>query len=116
MKEIILERKILDRISPSNYTAIKKCALKVVLATSSSTPPLPYPPANHLGNIIHKITELITVGKITTIEGFDDTWQKLLATEEQKLIENGQSSSVPLSLNVPGYTIKKLQVRSRLRN
>ena len=34
--------------------------------------------------------------------------------EENKLIEKRISSFVPLSQNVPGYTIKKLQTKSRL--
>ena len=116
MKEKKSEIRPIGRISPSKYTATQKCAYRVVLAASTATPPLPYPPAIHLGNIIHKITELITIGKITNIEDFENTWQKLLSTEENMLIENGLPSFVPLSANVPGYTIKKLQARSRLRN
>lgn len=104
--------KPLKRISPSRYTAINRCPYRVVLANSYSIPLLPYPPANHLGNVIHECIRLIVTGKIRTNADFDEVWSRLLVKEERTLEDMGFAFFTPLSENVPGYTIKKLQVKS----
>ncbi len=108
--------KPLKRISPSRYTAISKCPYRVVLANSYSSPLLPYPPANHLGNVIHECIRLIVTGKMRTGEEFDEMWNRLLAKEEKALEDMGFAFFTPLSENVPGYTIKKLQVNFLLKS
>lgn len=107
--------KPLKRISPSRYTAIIKCPYRVVLANSCSSPLLPYPPASHLGNIIHECIRLILTNEIETSAEFDMNWNRLLAKEKKALENLGFSFFTPLSENVPGYTIKKLQVKSMLK-
>jgi hypothetical protein len=116
MNRLLEILKPLKRISPSRYTAINRCPYRVVLANSYSSPLLPYPPANHLGNAIHKCIQLIITGKIRTAEEFDETWNRLLIKEEKKLEDMGFGIFIPLSENVSGYTIKKLQVKSLLKN
>jgi CRISPR/Cas system-associated exonuclease Cas4 (RecB family) len=108
--------KPLKRISPSRYTAISRCPYRVVLANSYSSPLLPYPPSNHLGNIIHECIRLIVTGKIGTSVEYDEIWNRLLAKEEKALEDMGFAFFTPLSENVPGYTIKKLQVKSLLKS
>jgi hypothetical protein len=108
--------KPLIRISPSRYTAINRCQYRVVLANSYSSPLLPYPPASHLGNVIHECIRLIVTGKIGTNVEFDDVWKNLMAKEEKVLEDMGFAIFTPLSENVPGYTIKKLQVKSLLKS
>ncbi len=104
----------LKRISPSRYTAINRCPYKVVLANSHSAPLLPYPPANHLGNVIHECIRLITCREIATVKDFEENWSRLQVQEEETLKDNGFGFYTPLNENVPGYTIKKLQVKSLL--
>lgn len=116
MKELTTILKPLKRISPSRYTAINRCPYRVVLANSYSTPLLPYPPSNHLGNIIHESIRLIVTGKIETSVEFDEIWNRLLAKEEKSLKDMGFEFFNPLSENVSGYTIKKLQVKSLLKS
>jgi len=108
--------KPLKRISPSRCTAINRCPYRVVLANSCQSPLLPYLPTNHLGNIIHECLECILTGKIETNEEFDEMWNQLLIKEEKVLEDMGFGFFTPLSENVPGYTIKKLQVKSLLKS
>lgn len=114
MKESIVILRPLKRISPSRYTAINRCPYRVVLANSYSSPLLPYPPASHLGNVIHECIQFIVTGKLGTSEEFDELWNQLLIKEEKKLEDMGFGFFSPLSENVYGYTIKKLQVKSLL--
>lgn len=116
MKELTTILKPLKRISPSRYTTINKCPYRVVLANSYSSPLLPYPPASHLGNVIHECIRLIVTGEVRTNSEFDVTWNRLLAKQEKALEGMGFGFFTPLSENVPGYTIKKLQVKSLLRS
>lgn len=116
MNKVPEKLKPLKRISPSRYTAMKKCPYRVVLANSYSAPLLPYPPASHLGNVIHECIRLIISGVIKTNAEFDKTWKYLLAKQEKALVDRGFEFYKPLSENVPGYTIKKLQVKSLLKS
>jgi len=116
MQKVTTILKPLKRISPSRYTAMKKCPYRVVLANSCSAPLLPYPPASHLGNVIHECIRLIVSGVIEISTEFDDTWNRLLAQEEKVLEDMGFGFFNPLNENVPGYTIKKLQVKSLLKS
>lgn len=108
--------KPLKRISPSRYTAIIRCPYRVVLANSYPSPLLPYPPASHLGNVIHECIRCIVTSKIKTSSEFDEMWTRLLVKEEKVLEDMGFGFFTPLSENVPGYTIKKLQVKSMLNS
>ena len=108
--------KPLKRISPSRYTAISRCPYRVVLANSYSSPLLPYPPASHLGIVIHECIRLIVTGEIRTSTEFDAMWNHLLEKQEKELEELGFGFFTPLSENVPGYTVKKMQVKFLIKN
>jgi RecB family exonuclease len=116
MKELTTILKPLKRIYPSRYTAINRCPYRVVLANSYSYPLLPYSPASHLGNVIHECIRLIVTGEIRTSTEFDAVWNRLLAKQEKALEDMGFGFFTPLSENVPGYTIKKLQVKFLLKS
>ena len=116
MKELVTILKPLKRISPSRYTAINRCPYGVVLANSYPSPLLPFPPASHLGSVIHECIRLIVTGTIRTSAEFDVMWNRLLAKQEKALEDIGFGFFTPLSENVPGYTIKKLQVKSLLKS
>ncbi len=116
IKELVTILKPLKRISPSRYTVINRCPYRVVLANSYSSPLLPYPPASHLGNVIHECIRLILTGEIRTSTEFDGIWNRLLAKQEKALEDMGFGLFTPLSENVPGYTIKKLQVKSLFKS
>jgi len=116
IKELVTTLKPLKRVSPSRYTAINRCPYRVVLANSYCSPLLPYPPASHLGNIIHECIRLILTGEIRASTEFDGIWNRLLAKQEKALEAMGFGFFTPLSENVPGYTIKKLQVNSLLKS
>lgn len=110
-----MELRKLKRISPSKFSLLKKCPYRVVLANSSS-PLLPYPPASHLGNIIHECVRLVVTHEIRTDAEFSENWNRLLIREEKNLERMGFGFFTPLSENVPGYTIKKMQVKSLLKS
>tara|TARA_R110002050_G_scaffold85135_1_gene181723 strand:+ start:9256 stop:10317 length:1062 start_codon:yes stop_codon:yes gene_type:complete len=115
MQKVTTILKPLKRISPSRYTAINRCPYRVVLSNSYASPLLPYPPASHLGNVIHECIRLIVTGKIGTSADFDEVWNCLLSKEERTLGDMGFAFFTPLSENVPGYTIKKMQVKSLIK-
>jgi len=112
-KNVIL--KPLSRISPSRYTAIKRCPYRIVLANSCTHPLLSYPPVGHLGNVMHECIRLIVTRGINNDNEFRHNWNHLVEKEEQILKDRGFDFFTPLSENVPGYTIKKLQVKSLIR-
>lgn len=107
-----MQLKKLNRISPSRFSTLRKCPYRVVLANSYSDPLLPYPPASHLGNIIHECIRLIVTNEIKSNSEFDEKWNRLLVHEEKLLEDMGFGFFTPLSGNVSGYTIKKLQVKT----
>ena len=115
MQKVSTKLRPLKRISPSRFTAISKCPYRVVLGNSFSDPLLPYPPASHLGNVVHECIRLILTKEIRTSAEFDESWNCLLAKEEKALENMGFDFLTPLSENVPGYTIKKLQVKSMFK-
>lgn len=105
----------LNRISPSSYSALKRCPFKVVLANSLENPLLPYSPKNHLGNVIHTCLQFISQNKISSTVEFDNEWDKLVKREEEKLVKAGFHFYIPLKENVEGYTIKKLQTKALIK-
>lgn len=106
--------KNLDSISPSRYTALKRCALRVVLAETYDSPLLPYGVAGHLGNVIHECIRQILIGRISCEESFNSEWIRLVSLEERKLDEIGFGFLNPLRKNAKNYAIKKLQVKDLL--
>lgn len=114
MRVSLPKLKVLERISPSRYTAIQKCPYRVVLANSLKQPLLPYPPNSHLGNIIHECIRLIFTDKIDTEKKFCEKWDELVNKEEDLLQEMEFDFFTPLHENVSGYAIKKLQVKALL--
>ena len=105
----------LNRISPSQYSSLKRCAYRVVLANTYKNPLLPYPPNGHLGNVIHECIRLILTKQIQDDKEFNDLWSKLIEEEEAILKKLGFDFLTPLKRTVKGYSIKKLQVKSLLR-
>jgi len=110
-----IELKPLKKISPSQFTRLKKCPYSSVLSKSFSRPLLPYSPSIHLGTIIHKCIQKIYTNRIRTEEEFEQKWMKFEKEEEKKLKEYDFNFFIPLSENVSGYAIKKLQVKSVLK-
>lgn len=114
MKIYLLPLKQLYSISPSQYSALKKCPYSVLLATTYGKPLLPYSPGGHLGNVIHKCIRLIFTYEIHDKTHFNKVWQELINQEETILTERGYRFLTPLRRTVKGYAIKKLQVKALL--
>jgi len=110
-----LKLKPIKRISPSAFSRLQSCQLKVVLGATIKRPLLPYMPVNHLGNVIHKMLELNYAGVIDDDMAFEEQWRRLIEAEEKKLIDRGFHKFIPISENVDGYAMKKLQTKSILR-
>jgi len=110
-----LELKPMKRISPSTVSRLQSCQLRVVLGATIKRPLLPYMPVNHLGNVIHKMLELNYAGVIEDDMAFEKQWRSLIVAEEKKLIDRGFHKFIPISENVDGYAMKKLQTKSMLR-
>lgn len=109
-----MQLKKITRISPSKFSLLKQCPLKVALSNTLEAPLLPYHPSSHLGTVIHKCINLILQDKIETTEDFELVWFQLIKEEEQKILFMGFEHLIPLDQSVPAYTIKKLQTKSFL--
>lgn len=116
MEKVTKTLSLLKRISPSRYTAINSCPYRVVLSNSYAKPLLPYPPTTHLGNVIHECIRLIFTRQIRTNADLEKMWNSFLTKEENKLADMGFDFYSPLSENVPGYTLKKYQVKSLFKD
>ena len=110
-----LSLKPLDRISPSRYTSLKTCALRVAFANTYKHPLLPYAPHGHFGNVIHEAIRSILTKEVLNIKEFNNKWDSLIEMEESKMRELGFDSLLPLKKSMKiSYSFKKLQVRSLL--
>jgi hypothetical protein len=101
--------KSIERISPSQYTSICKCAYRTVLKESLANPLLPPSPAALLGSIIHEMLELMAKREILDKDKFMESWEYLVTEKEKELRGNGLDAYIPLKQSVPYFAIKKLQ-------
>lgn len=111
-----IEYKPIKRISPSQFSAMKNCAYKLVLAEAFEKKYLlPLSPNAYMGTLVHKLLELIIKQEIKTEGYLNQRFADELQAMEEKLIEDGNGFCVPLQKNVKDFGIKKIQLKKHLR-
>ena len=82
--------KKINRVSPSQFHSMKKCAYKSLLAEAFEKKPLlPVSPNAYLGTVLHKILELISRGEIKNETEFNSRFDSEILLMENKLKELG---------------------------
>ncbi|RZS71513.1 PD-(D/E)XK nuclease family protein [Pseudobacter ginsenosidimutans] len=105
----------IKRISPSQFSAMKNCAYKLVLAEAfDKRYLLPLSPNAYLGTLFHKLLEQITRHQIKTEDELNQRFSAELQTMEEKLILEGNGFYTPLQNNVKDFGIKKIQLKKYL--
>jgi CRISPR/Cas system-associated exonuclease Cas4 (RecB family) len=111
-----IEFKKLDRISPSQFYSIKKCAYKSLLAEAfERNPLLPISPNAYLGTVLHKVLELISKGVIKNEVEFKEKFDAEIFLMEEFLKQNGYGYFIPLIMNVRDFGRKKIQLKKHIR-
>lgn len=112
-----IEFKKIFRVSPSQFSSMKNCSYKLLLAEAfNKRPRLPNSPNAYLGIVLHKILELISKGNIINEADFNSIFDKEIRMMEIDLEEKGFSHLVPLQNNVKDFGIKKIQLKKHLRS
>lgn len=112
-----IEFKKLKRILPSQFFLMKNCAYKALLAEAfDKRPLLPVSPNAYLGNVLHKILELIAKNEIRSDAEFDAAFNSEVLSVEEMLMREGHDFFVPLQMNVRGFGTKKIQLRKHLKS
>jgi CRISPR/Cas system-associated exonuclease Cas4 (RecB family) len=112
-----IQYKKIRRISPSQYTSMKACAYKSLLAEAfDKVPPLPVSPSAYLATVLHKMLELIAKSEITNEVELKQCFEVEVLNMENYLKSNGYDFLVPLQMNVRDFGIKKIQLKKHLRS
>lgn len=110
-----IEYKRIERISPSQFSSLKNCAYKGILAKAFDNKPLlTLSPNAYLGTVLHKVLELISSGIIKDELQLDEVFNKEIANLENKLINDGLQQFVPLQMNISDFGLKKIQLKKHL--
>lgn len=105
----------IERISPSQFSSLKNCQYKGILAKAfDNVPLLTLSPNAYLGTVLHKVLELISRGLIRDEIQLNENFNRELTEIEQKLTSDGLSQFVPLQMNVPDFGLKKIQLKKYL--
>lgn len=108
--------KLIRRVSPSRYTAMRSCLLREVWTAAGNPPLLPPAPQAELGTVIH---ELLGAAGRGELEGgghdrIEQTWGDLVSLAEKRMALSAlQRHQVPLSRSIPDYEVRKLRAFRR---
>src|SRR4051812_16926584 len=99
-----IEYRYIERISPSQFSSLKNCQYKGILAKAfDNVPLLTLSPNAYLGTVLHKVLELISRGLIRDEIQLNENFNRELIELEQKLTSDGLRQFVPLQMNVPDF-------------
>ena len=101
----------LRSISPTTFSAIKKCALNVVWQHNGSPPLLPTSPKSRVGTVAHKLLAEAGQGRLTaTVDTVNVRWHELLEEAStgisRSLLERHLS---PLESSVPDIEVLRIR-------
>ena len=110
-KEDLAFLKPLRSISPTTFSAIKKCALNVVWQRNGSSPLLPTSPKTRVGTVAHKLLAEAGRGRLTaTVDNVNARWHELLKEAStaigHSLLERHLS---PLERSVPDIEVLRIR-------
>ena len=94
----------LERISPSKYCSLKRCALKEIWSANRVPVLLPSSPMAKFGTAIHKMLELVNQGNVTHQKELDGIWERIIGLIEKEMLEQEfEKHFVPLKKLVRNY-------------
>lgn len=108
----LLPLALLDRISPSRFTSLSKCALREVWTSSKQSPLLPPSPAARLGTAIHLLLEKAGRGEFAQEDQLkiEREWQELVNRVEVNMLASWlERSLTPLRNAVPDHEVRRLR-------
>jgi ATP-dependent exoDNAse (exonuclease V) beta subunit len=99
----------LRHISPSQFSALKRCPLRVIFSSTPIPRYLPSSPSARLGTVVHKIVEI--AGAHQFDEGaVEDLWHSKVQEQEQQMKQSWfDRHLIPLDKTAPDYEVKKRQ-------
>ena len=107
--------KRIKRISPSQFSSMKNCAYKSLLAEAFEQKPLLPVSANaHFGTVLHKLLELIAKDIVKTEEELNSAFEREVKLVEDNLKRLGYDFFIPLQKNVRDFGIKIILLRKHL--
>lgn len=108
--------KLLTRISPSRYSALRLCALREIWTADKQPPLLPISPSARLGMTAHKLLELTFSGQLKDEESMLHCWENEIRNHELEMRNNIlEKHLVPLALNTSNYKVKQIMTFNIVR-
>ncbi len=112
-----LSLRLLDRISPSRFSAFTKCSLQEICITSKVPAMLPCSPAAKIGIIIHQLLTLAGKGQISdpTPKNINTIWNRYIEHVHHDMDNLWlERQLVPLQRSLPDYEVRKIRACRRL--
>jgi hypothetical protein len=111
-----IQYKKLKEISPSQFSSMKNCAYKVVLAEAfDKKAMLPLSANAYMGTVLHRLLEQIAKRQILTESDLNAKFDEELKKMEDKLVLEGIHFLVPLQKNVKDFGMKKILLKRHLK-
>ena len=100
---------LLNRISPSRYLSMQKCALREIWAANGKVPYLlPSSPASKLGIVVHKLIEQANRRELLDEQSMINTWQQEIINIEHGMKKNWlEQHLLPLATYTKNYEVKR---------
>jgi CRISPR/Cas system-associated exonuclease Cas4 (RecB family) len=107
----------IKRVSPSQFTSMKYCTYKALLAEAFDKKPLlPLSLNAYFGTVLHKMLELIAKGNLKSEDEFNKEFDNRVKRLEDELLQKGYDFYVPLEYKIKHYGLKKIQLEKHLLN
>ena len=104
----------LERVSPSRFLSLKRCALQAIWSRLHE-PLLPKWPAARLGTVAHQLIEEVGYGKHGAgREDLEQAWETLVEAQEREMKDSWlERNLVPLSESARDYHVRKYRALDR---
>lgn len=109
--------KQLERVSPSQYSSMKNCSYKSILARAFNRKTLlPISPNAYFGTVIHNVLERLN--KFGTMDEplFNSVFSDEIEAMEEKLKKEGYEFLVPLQKNVQNFGMRKILLKKHIKS
>jgi hypothetical protein len=101
--------KPLKHISPTQFSSLKECQLRAVLAAGCFPNLLPISPSSRLGIIVHRIIEMYT-GRLIVESEFPGLWEAYVREQEEQMRKSWfERHLLPLSNTASDFHVKRSQ-------
>lgn len=107
----------IERVSPSQFSSMKNCSYKSILARAfNGKTLLPISPNAYFGTVMHKV--LYRLSKLGTLNEsiFNSVFSDEIAAMEENLIKEGYDFLVPLQRSVQNFGMRKVLLKRHIKN